>query len=232
MRITVFAAILVSLNAQQAQRSTADGVYSPEQAERGRGRYASACQGCHAADLSGGVGSALKGDRFRSDWGGLPLARLFERIRTMPPGASTPQPEDAAVELLAHILAGNGFPAGETLSIERLDDIRFQSGERSDAVPDFALVQVFGCITSRTPGEWLITSATAPVRTTNPEPSPEDERLRRAASLGDATFRLLNAFPSPAKLDGHLAEVKGFLIRGSIDTLNVTALTSVAAACP
>ena len=172
MRVTVIAAILFSLNAQQAQRSTADGVYSPDQAERGRGRYAATCQGCHAADLSGGVGSALKGDQFKSDWGGLPLARLFERIRTMPPGAPAPQPEDAAVELLAHVLAANGFPPGETLSIERLDDIRFQSAERSDAVPDFALVQVFGCITSRTPGEWLITSATAPVRTTNPEPSP------------------------------------------------------------
>ena len=78
----------------------------------------------------------------------------------------------------------------------------------------------------------FITSATAPVRTTNPEPSPEDERLRRAASRGDATFRLLNAFPSPANLDGHLAEVKGFLIRGSIDTINVTALTSVTSSCP
>ena len=64
----------------------------------------------------------------------------------MPPSAPAPQPEDAAVELLAHVLAANGFPPGETLSIERLDDIRFQSGERSDAVPDFALVQVFGCI--------------------------------------------------------------------------------------
>jgi mono/diheme cytochrome c family protein len=232
MRVTVIAAILFSLNAQQAQRSTADGVYAPAQAERGRARYGATCQGCHAADLSGGIGSALKGDQFKSDWGGLPLARLFERIRTMPPGAPAPQPEDAAVELLAHVLAANGFPPGETLSIERLDDIRFQSAERSDAVADFALVQVFGCITSRTPGEWLITSATTPVRTTNPEPSPEDERLRHAANRGDATFRLLNAFPSPAKLDGHLAEVKGFLIRGSIDTINVTALTSAAAACP
>jgi mono/diheme cytochrome c family protein len=231
MRLTVIVVILTGLTVLEAQRSTADGVYSLDQAERGRGRYASACQGCHAADLSGGVGSALKGDQFRSDWGGLPLARLFERIRTMPPSASAPQPEDAAVELLAHVLAANGFPPGETLSIERLDDIRFQSGERSDAVPDFALVQVFGCITSRTPGEWLITSATAPVRTTNPEPSPEDERLRHAASRGDAAFRLLNAFPSPAKLDGHLAEVKGFLIRGSMDSINVTALTSVTSAC-
>ncbi len=52
------------------------------------------------------------------------------------------------------------------------------------------------------------------------------------SSRGDAMFRLLNAFPSPAKLDGHRAEVKGFLIRGSSDAINVTALTSVASSCP
>jgi mono/diheme cytochrome c family protein len=230
MRITVIAAILVGLNAQQAPRSTADGVYAPAQAERGRALYGTTCQVCHAADLSGGVGSALKGDQFKSDWGGLPLARLFDRIRTMPPGAPEPQPDGAAVELLAHLLEGNGFPSGETLSIEQLEDIRFQSGEPSD-VPDFALVQVFGCITSRTPGEWMVTSATVPVRTTNPESSSEDERLRHAETRGDATFRLMNAFPSPANLAGHRAEVKGFLIRGSTDSINVTALTSVASSC-
>jgi mono/diheme cytochrome c family protein len=228
MRLTAFAAILITLNAQPAQRSTADGVYDPAQAERGRALYGTNCQVCHAADLSGGVGSALKGDQFRSDWGGLPLARLFERIRTMPPGAPAPQPEDAAVELLAHVLAANGFPPGETLSIERLEEIQFQSGE---LVPNSGLVQVFGCIDSRAASEWLLTSATAPIRTTNPDPSPEEERLRHASSRGAATFRLMNAFPSPAKFAGHRAEIKGFLIRGSIDSINVTALTSVASAC-
>jgi mono/diheme cytochrome c family protein len=232
MRVTVAAAvILISLNAQGAQRSTADGIYSLAQAERGRAVYGAACQGCHADDLSGGIGSALKGDQFQRDWGGLPLARLFERIRSMPPGTPEPQPEGAALELLARILEANGFPPGEPLSLEELEQSRFQTGERSDVVPNFALVQVFGCVTSRTPGEWLITGATAPVRTRNPEPSPEDERQRHAASGGDATFRLMNAYPSPASLLGHRAEAKGFLIRGSIQSLNVTALTSVASSC-
>src|SRR5262245_49791470 len=104
MRLTVIVAILAGLTVQVARRSTADGVYSADQADRGRGLYAATCQGCHAADLSGGVGSALKGDTFKSNWGGLPLARLFERIRTMPPNAAAPQTEDAAVDLLAHVL--------------------------------------------------------------------------------------------------------------------------------
>jgi hypothetical protein len=193
--------------------------------------YAASCQGCHADDLSGGVGSALRGDQFARNWNGLPLARLFERIRTMPPGATAPQPDDAAAELLAHLLAANGFRSGETLSIQQLENIRFQSGEQSDAAPDFALVQVFGCVTGRPPGEWQITSATAPVRTTNPEPSPADERQSHASSRGDATFRLMNAYPSPAALAGQRAEVKGFLIRGTTDSINVTALTSLGASC-
>jgi hypothetical protein len=131
------------------------------------------------------------------------------------------------VELLAHVLAANGFPTGETLSIGRLEDIRFQG----ELVPNFALVQVFGCVRASAATEWVVTRATAPVRTTNPEPSPEAERLRHTTSRGDATLRLMNAFPSPATLEGHLAEVKGFLIRGSTDAINVTALTSVAAEC-
>ena len=231
MRLTLITAILASLTVQEARRSTADGVYSTGQADRGRGRYASTCQGCHAANLSGGVGSALKGDKFKSDWGGLPLTRLFERIRTMPPNAGAPQPEDAAIELLAHVLAENGFPPGETLSIDRLDDIRFQSGEQADAVPNFALVQVVGCVSAGKSNDWFLTNATAPIRTTNPESSPENERLRYASSRGDATFRILNAFPSPAQLDGHLAEAKGFLIRGAPDAINVTSLTGVAGSC-
>jgi mono/diheme cytochrome c family protein len=228
MRVTVVAAILIGLTVQAAQRSTADGVYSAAQAERGRVLYGATCQGCHADDLSGGVGSALKGDQFKSDWGGLPLARLLERIRTMPPGAPAPQPEANAVDLLAHLLAVNGFPPGQALSLDHLEQVRFQSGE---LVPNFALVQVVGCVTSRTPGEWLVTSATAPVRTSNPEASPLDERVRYAASRGDATFRLMNAFPSPASLAGHRAEVKGFLIRGATDSINVTVLSSVADSC-
>ena len=228
MRLTLIAAIVATLTVQEARRSTADGIYSADQADRGRERYASTCQGCHAADLTGGVGSALKGDKFKSDWGGLPLARLFERIRTMPPNAGAPQPEAAAIELLAHVLSENGFPPGETLSIGRLDDIRFQSGE---LVPNFALVQVVGCVKAGASNDWLLTNSTPPVRTTNPEPSPENERLRDATSRGDATFRLLNAFPSPAKLDGQRAEAKGFLIRGPPDAINVTSLTSVAESC-
>jgi mono/diheme cytochrome c family protein len=231
MRLTVVAVFFVALGARAAQRSTADGVYAPAQAERGRAVYGGSCQVCHAADLSGSVGSALKGDKFKSDWSGLPLARLFERIRTMPPGATAPQPEEAALELLAHVLSANGFPAGEPLSSDALEDIRFEAGERSDVVPDFALVQVFGCVASKAAGEWLLTGATAPVRTRNPESSPQDELQRHVPSRGDATFRLMNAYPGPATLAGHHVEVKGFLIRGAPDRINVTALTSVTSSC-
>ena len=169
MRVTVIAAILLSLNAQQHSGPPPTASTLLKQAERGRRRYASTCQGCHAADLSGGVGSALKGDRFRSDWGGLPLARLLERIRTMPPGAPAPQPEDAAVELLAHILAGNGFPAGKSTRLNGLTIFVFSPASDPTPCRISHSCRSSAASSSRTPGEWLITSATAPVRTTNPE---------------------------------------------------------------
>jgi mono/diheme cytochrome c family protein len=225
MRLTLVLAWLALV--AQARQTATGAVYSRAQAERGRARYDLTCQRCHAADLSGGAGSALKGETFLSDWQGLPLARLFERIRTMPPDASPP-PADEALDILSYVLSVNGLPAGDPLSIERLEDVRLGAG--SATVPDFALVQVLGCVASGTAGEWLVTRATAPVRTTNPEPSPTDEQPQGAR--GEATFRLLNAYPSPAKLAGQLVEVKGFLIRGAVDAINVTALTRRASVCP
>jgi mono/diheme cytochrome c family protein len=226
------AALLAGIAAHGAQQSTVDGIYSTDQAARGRARYETTCQGCHAADASGGVGSALKGEKFISDWSGLPLARLFERIRTMPPNAPAPQAEDAAMELLAYVLAVNSFPAGEPLRADGVERIRFTPQRGPDGVPDFALVQVFGCIRRGAAGEWLVTAATSPARTKDPDSSSNDEQTRAAALAGSGTFRLLNAFPSPERFQAHLVEVKGFLIRGAVDGINVTALSTVAPTCP
>ena len=231
MRSSVLVVTLAGLIAQDRQQSTTDGIYSPAQAERGRARYEATCQGCHAADLSGGVGSALRGDKFLSDWSGLPLARLFERIRTMPPNAQAPQTEEATADLLAYVLAANKFPSGEALHVDRVEHIRFATGDAPDAVPDFALVQVLGCIRRETADEWVVTAAQAAVRTRDPEPSAPDRR-REAHIRGTETFRLMNAYPKPDKLEGHLAEVKGFLIRGARNSINVTAITDVAPTCP
>ncbi len=100
--------------AAQAARTVWDGIYSDEQAERGRVLYADRCARCHGDGLTGiEAAPALSGTAFYSNWEGETLEALFDRIRmSMPqdkPG-SLSRPQNA--DILAHILKVGGYPAG------------------------------------------------------------------------------------------------------------------------
>jgi mono/diheme cytochrome c family protein len=91
-----------------------DGVYTEEQAARGNTGFNARCASCHGANLDGtGEAPALTGAKFLSDFDGLSLGDLFDRIRTtMPqdnPGSLT---RDQVAEILAFLLKANGLPAG------------------------------------------------------------------------------------------------------------------------
>jgi S-disulfanyl-L-cysteine oxidoreductase SoxD len=113
-------------------RSVWDAVYTEEQAKRGEAIYAKECASCHSDTLIGGGGaSPLTGGIFLSNWNGLSLGDLYERIRkTMPqatPGKLTKQ-QDA--DVLAYLLSFNKFPAGKTelsKQVEFLKEIRFDA---------------------------------------------------------------------------------------------------------
>jgi mono/diheme cytochrome c family protein len=107
---------------EEVPRTTQDGVYTAEQAERGKERYKRDCAGCHPLDwYKGGVMKA---------WGGAPLKDLYDAVSVkMPPSnpGSLKRTEYAA--LLAYILALNDMPPGrEDLpdSPEALQKIRIQ----------------------------------------------------------------------------------------------------------
>lgn len=109
-----FAAVLYSTLLAQTTRSVWDGVYTQEQAARGEAIYSRECASCHGLALNGGESAPpLTGGEFLSDWNGLTVGDLFERIRTsMPadrPGHLTRQQN---ADVLAHILSVNQFPAG------------------------------------------------------------------------------------------------------------------------
>jgi len=93
-----------------------DGVYSAEQARRGADLYTQHCASCHGETLAGNDEvPPLAGDNFLSNWSGLTLAELFERIRTTMPfnkPQSLSREENAGI--LAHMLSVNKFPAGGT----------------------------------------------------------------------------------------------------------------------
>jgi S-disulfanyl-L-cysteine oxidoreductase SoxD len=121
----------------QTSRSAWDGVYTPEQAQRGATLYADKCASCHGAALNGGESAPpLTGGEFFSNWNGLTVGDLFERIRvSMPadnPGKLSRQ-QDA--DILAFMLRMNRFPDGNTELDHRtevLKQIRLEAAKPGD----------------------------------------------------------------------------------------------------
>lgn len=97
-------------------RSVWDGVYTDEQAKRGEPIYHLRCASCHGDKLTGGESAPpLTGGQFLSNWNGLTLDVLFERIRmTMPSDNPAQVGRPAKADILAYILSMNRFPAGKT----------------------------------------------------------------------------------------------------------------------
>lgn len=213
-----------------------DGVYTAEQAARGRAVYDSFCASCHGADLSGSSEARpLAGERFMQDWSEDHLGNLFTRIqRLMPyddPGALD---ADAYLDSLAYILEFNGFPAGSAaLRADRVDAIRIEGRDGPGPVPSFALVQVVGCLTAGPEGGWMLTRGTRAVRTREPSASgAEALGALDDQPLGDRTFTLMSAYPDPSPHAGHKMEAKGFLIRDPAgDRINLSSLQPVAERC-
>ena len=116
----------------ESSQTVWDGVYTEEQAKRGGPLYSERCASCHAADLTGGeTAPALASAEFKSNWSGLSVDDLFERIKvSMPadnPGSLSRQ---QTADTLAFVLSRGGFPAGKTelaREAEVLKQIRFEA---------------------------------------------------------------------------------------------------------
>ena len=219
---------------ETGEPSVWDGVYSTEQALRGKKLYEATCARCHGEDLSGANARPLAGESFIRDWGGLKLDGVLTRARTMPPGASGSLGETAYVDIIAYVLEVNEFPHGEAeLTATRAGDVLVYGVDGPDAVPNFAMVQVVGCL-SRDDRTWMVTDGSEPIRTRDPDASTGDVlTLTQAMPLGANTFELMYVFPDPDPYEGHRVEAKGFLIRraDSADAINVTTVASLDAAC-
>lgn len=91
-----------------------DGIYSPDQAARGKTAFDLSCSRCHNVALIGSErGPAIKGAAFLSHWEKDNLRGLFTKIRdTMPEGGPGTVKDDVKLDILSYILQQNGFPAG------------------------------------------------------------------------------------------------------------------------
>jgi len=114
-----FVAVLVlqsAVHAQPPTKSVWDGVYTDEQANRGKALYSENCASCHGSELTGGeMAPPLSGGEFMAGWDGLTVGDLFERIRiSMPQNAPGSLSGQQNSDILAFVFNANKFPAGQT----------------------------------------------------------------------------------------------------------------------
>jgi mono/diheme cytochrome c family protein len=207
-------AFVIPAQAQEAGKTVADGVYTEAQAARGASAYETSCAGCHRADLGGGTGPALREQRFARQFADKDLRTLFSRIAaTMPRNAPGSLGDSVSLDIVAHLLKENGFPAGASeLSASALDGIRVLPGRPKPPPPvgDFSYVELVGCLSADARHAWLLTKASAPVSVSGRGSS---ERTV-ADALGAETYHLVDALAyAPQSHVGQKLYVRGLLIR-------------------
>jgi hypothetical protein len=199
-------------------------------------------------DLGGNRGEApaLKGAAFMDRWRDYPLQPLYALIETeMPPlrfrTPETPKRNAGAnLDILAYLLEGNGFPAGNTeLTQNGLTRVFMVDKEGPQPPPNFALVLSVGCLVPETPSRWILANATEPIRATKPdEATPEEMAAASFTPLGRRQFRVadlgyLGPGFSPEAFRGHKVQVKGYLIRQpEFERISVTSIVDIARGCP
>lgn len=115
---------LISDTVAQSAHPLHAGLYTSEQASRGRDSYMTTCASCHAVDLRGNSNSpGLVGVGFLFLWENRPLSELFEKMRKdMPTNRPGSLATTTYLDLLAFILQQNGYPESEVLKESRLND--------------------------------------------------------------------------------------------------------------
>ena len=197
----VFAAVLTAglvdrtVRAQETAKTVADGVYSEVQATRGAASYDTSCSGCHRPDLGGANGPALRGERFARIFAGKDLKTLYTKIATtMPRGAAASLGDAVYLDIVAHVLRENGFPAGDNeLTAEALSGVQVIPGRAKPPPPvgDFSYVEVVGCLTPGPENTWLLTSGER-ARSVSWRPD-ANKAAATDRPLGTQVFRLLDA---------------------------------------
>jgi mono/diheme cytochrome c family protein len=219
-------------------RGVWDGVFTTAQADLGK-QSSGRCQGCHGPDLAGtDRAPALKGNGFIANWQDGSVNRLFVKIRDgMPPGNTDSLPPDVKLNIVAHLLRENGFPAGTSelaLNADALDSLQITRNGGDAGAPNFALVQVVGCLTSDQTSGWKLTNASEPVVIRDSTPSAAALNAAETKPLGRQAFGLVSADAATKSgaFGGRKVEARGLLYRdGSYADLNLTSLKPVAADC-
>jgi S-disulfanyl-L-cysteine oxidoreductase SoxD len=211
-----------------------DGIYTSEQAERGRMAYEQHCSTCHGVGLKGGSYRALEGDRFWASFQETTVDRLLHQITTTMPfsndgslrGSLTPA---MYADIMAYILSGNGFPAGaRELSPQSVDGVRIVRKDGASELPAGSFAQVVGCLVrGEGRNQWRVQRASSPTRVER------TDAVDTGTALGSQEFPLLFVITSLDKMAGHRVAVRGTLVgAGGAEGINVTSVTSTNDTCP
>jgi len=229
-------ALFAVIAAQDGTKTVADGIYTDAQAARGALVYEASCSNCHRPDLSGGTGPSLKEQRFARDFAGKDLKALFTKISsTMPQNAPASLGDAVYVDVVAHVLRENGFPAGgQDLTIDGMDGYRIVPGKPKPPPPvgDFSYVEIVGCLAGGSQNSWNLTHATEPVSVTA-TPGADPPPLTTPQPLGTQTIHLLDALAyAPETHIGQKMRVRGLLIRlPGEQRMTISSIEMVAPAC-
>lgn len=100
---------------QAVTRTVWDGVFTTEQAARGRQSYRQECEVCHLERLRGdGYAPALAGPDFWIRWTTLTVGDVFNAMTmTMPPDAPGSLSGQVYVDIVAYVLERNRTPVGD-----------------------------------------------------------------------------------------------------------------------
>ena len=115
MRKLVLLLAAAVASAGDGARTTWDGVFTEDQAARGRPIYNRECGSCHAEAMTGGeMAPPLAGGEFLSNWNGLSVGELLDRMRnTMPLNKPKSLSRQSNADILAYMFSFNRFPAGK-----------------------------------------------------------------------------------------------------------------------
>jgi cytochrome c5 len=230
------AVVSVAVRAQSsaAARTVWDGVFTIEQADRGRILFAASCAECHGGSLEGGESTALSGDKFWAGWTQQTVGDLLTYV-----SKNMPRSEDGTLagtlsagtytEIVTHILRTNGFPGGmQDLTAASASGVQIVRKDGSGELPASTLVHVVGCLTPRgADGSWRVVNASRPQRV-----SSSGAPLDRNAAPADRVYALKFVLTPLTKFVGHRVSVTGLLMgEGGVDGLNVNTVQSIAETC-
>ena len=131
--LAALGALPAPLRAQTPVVSTMSGVYTAEQAVKGRNVFMGACTGCHTV-------ASHSGAAFATRWMSRPLSAFYDYVsHLMPKSAPGTLSEDEYVWVTAYVLKLNGMPPStrelsadpEVLQRIRIDSTQVSAAGRS-----------------------------------------------------------------------------------------------------